>query len=125
MLSQLDYCDMDLSMYSQDFRRIRPHFRVETGAWVAGDWHERKVMPAPDLATAKSLYDYKLGADGPSHSVIVVPINGETWLCSCRLPSSYKNLPGASGSIDTRLCRMPDGKRIVPVPAASRIVSDA
>jgi hypothetical protein len=97
-------------MYSQDFRRIRPHFRVETGTWVAGDWQERKVMPAPDLTSAKSIYDYNLGPDGPPHSVIVLPINGETWLCSCRLPSSDRNLPGASGSIDTRLCRMPAGK---------------
>ena len=110
VLSQSDYCDLDFSMNQDEYRRIRPHFRVETGTWVAGDWYERKVMPTPDLTSAKSLYDYKLGADGPPHSVIVLPINGETWLCSCRLPSSYTNLPGATGSIDTRLCRIPDGK---------------
>jgi hypothetical protein len=110
VLGELDYCDMDFCMHHWEFQRIRPHLRVKTGIWIAGAWQERKIEDAPNLTSAKSLYDFKLGPDGQQRSVIALPMAGETWLVGCRLPSSFKTLPQATGNIDFRICRLPDGK---------------
>ena len=115
VLSQLDYCDMDFSMYHFEYQRIRPHLRVRTGTWIAGDWQERKIEDAPNLTAAKPLYDFKLGTEGQQHSVIALPVAGETWRVSCRLPSSYKNLPAATGDLDFRICRLPGGKMPISI----------
>lgn len=109
VLSQLDYCDVEFSMFHEEFRRIRPHLRVQTGVWVTGDWYERKIEEVPNLTASKSLRDFKLGSDGPEYSVVALPLKEGTWLFSCRLPASYA-IPVANGVVDRRICRLPGGK---------------
>jgi hypothetical protein len=109
VLSQLDYCDVEFSMFHEEFRRIRPHLRVRTGVWVAGDWYERKIEEVPNLTASKSLCDFKLGSDGPEYSVVALPLKEGTWLYSCRLPASYA-IPVANGEVDRRICRLPGGR---------------
>lgn len=100
---------MDFAMYHFEYQRIRPHLRVRTGTWIPGEWHDRKIEEVPNLTSAKSLCDFKLGSDGPKHSVVALPIPEGIWLYGCRLPASY-SWPVANGQVDRRICRLPDGK---------------
>jgi hypothetical protein len=114
VLSQLDFDDDYFSHAQWEFPRVRPHFRVGAGEWVAGEWHDRKLLPTPDLTKVASLYDYKLGGSGPIHSVIELSAEGETWLFGSRLARDSKII-GERGRVDRRLCRLPDGKLPVSI----------
>ena len=80
-LSNADYIEAEL-FKSECFTRVCVHLLIERGRWISSKWIERKILPAPDLNTA-FLYDYSIMADSPlTHSVILLPVNGENWLFS-------------------------------------------
>jgi len=98
VLSDLDYNEGDM-MNPSVFVRVRAHFLIERGRWVASEWYERNIIPTPNL-DIESLYDYRFAAGSGLLAVIPLSVGGETWLFLH---------PQGSGNVGRRLCRLPDG----------------
>ena len=101
VMSDLDYNEGDM-MNPSVFVRVRASLLIEQGRWISSEWHERNIIPTPNL-DVESLYDFRISPDSGLRDVIALTLGAETWLFSH--PHGIEN-------VGRRLCRVPEGETI-------------